>query len=32
VEPDTRVVFNGQAQDSDGKTDNAPRTLALYLG
>jgi integrase len=29
VEPDTRVVVNGVAQDSDGKTDNAPRTLAL---
>jgi integrase len=29
VEPDTRVVVNGRAQDSDGKTDNAPRMLAL---
>jgi integrase len=29
VEPDTRVVVNGKAQDSDGKTDNAPRLLAL---
>jgi integrase len=29
VEPDTRVVVNGRAQDSDGKTDNAPRLLAL---
>ena len=29
VEPDTRVVVNGEAQDSDGKTDNAPRLLAL---
>ncbi len=29
VEPDTRVVVNGVAQDSDGKTDNAPRMLAL---
>ena len=29
VEPDTRVVVNGKAQDSDGKTDNAPRMLAL---
>jgi integrase len=29
VEPDTRVVVNGHAQDSDGKTDNAPRMLAL---
>jgi integrase len=29
VVPDTRVVVNGQAQDSDGKTDNAPRMLAL---
>jgi len=29
VEPDTRVVVNGEAQDSDGKTDNTPRMLAL---
>jgi integrase len=29
VESDTRVVVNGQAQDSDGKTDNAPRLLSL---
>lgn len=29
VEPDTRVVVNGEAQDNDGKTDNAPRLLAL---
>jgi hypothetical protein len=29
VEPDTRVVVNGQAQDSDGKTDNAHRLLAV---
>jgi integrase len=29
VEPDTRVVVNGEAMDSDGKTDNAPRMLAL---
>jgi integrase len=29
VQPDTRVVVNGEAQDSDGKTDNAPRLLAL---
>jgi len=29
VQPDTRVVVNGEAQDSDGKTDNAPRMLAL---
>jgi integrase len=29
VEPVTRVVVNGEAQDSDGKTDNAPRLLAL---
>jgi integrase len=29
VEPDTRVVVNGKAMDSDGKTDNAPRMLAL---
>lgn len=29
VEPDTRVVVNGEARDSDGKTDNAPRMLAL---
>jgi integrase len=29
VEPDTRVVVNGKAQDSDGKTDQAPRMLAL---
>ena len=29
VEPDTRVVVNGVAQDSDGKTENAPRMLAL---
>jgi integrase len=29
VEPDTRVVVNGEAQDSDGKTDQAPRMLAL---
>jgi integrase len=29
VEPDTRVEVNGIAQDSDGKSDNAPRMLAL---
>jgi integrase len=29
VEPDTRVVVNGIAQDSDGKSENAPRMLAL---
>ena len=29
VEPETRVVVNGEAQESDGKTDNAPRMLAL---
>jgi integrase len=29
VEPDTRVVVNGEAQDSDGKTDQTPRMLAL---
>lgn len=29
VAPDTRVVVNGQAQDSDGKTDNTPRLLEL---
>jgi integrase len=29
VESDTRVVVNGEAQDSDGKTDNSPRMLAL---
>jgi len=29
VEPDTLVVVNGRAQASDGKTDQAPRLLAL---
>lgn len=29
VEPDTLVVVNGTAQDSDGKTDQASRHLAL---
>lgn len=29
VEPDTLVVVNGRAEDSDGKTDNAPRLLSL---
>jgi hypothetical protein len=29
MEPATLVVVNGEAQDSDGKTDNAPRMLAL---
>jgi integrase len=29
VEPGTRVVVNGEAQDSDGKTENAARMLAL---
>lgn len=29
VQPDALVVVNGQAVDSDGKTDTAPRSLAL---
>jgi len=29
IEPDTRVVVNGKAEDSDGKTDNASRLLSL---
>jgi integrase len=29
IEPDTLVVVNGKARNSDGKTDRAPRQLAL---
>jgi integrase len=29
VEPDSLVVVNGQAEESDGKSDNAPRLLSL---